>query len=133
MELSAALVMTLCLVALLQVKHVIADFVLQSPYIIENRRLYGHPGGLLHVSVHALGSLAALAIVGLPGVAALLLLLLGEAVVHYHIDWSKDNLVAALALTPKDAGFWYATGIDQGLHQLTYLAMAAYWVLSLPQ
>ena len=124
--------MTLGLVALLQVKHVIADFVLQSPYIIQNRRFYGHPGGLLHVAIHAAGSLAALAIIGLPGLGAVLLLILAEAVVHYHIDWSKDNLVAAMALTPKDAGFWYATGIDQGLHQLTYLAMAAYWVLNVP-
>lgn len=124
--------MTLGLVALLQVKHVIADFVLQSPYIIENRRFYGHPGGLLHVAIHAAGSLAALAIIGLPGLVTVLLLILAEAVVHYHIDWSKDNLVASMDLTPKDAGFWYATGIDQGLHQLTYLAMAAYWVLSVP-
>ena len=122
--------MTLTLVALLQVKHVIADFILQSPYIIENRRIYGHPGGLLHVAIHAVGSLAALAIVGLPGLAAMLILILGEAITHYHIDWSKDNLVASLALTPKDAGFWYAIGIDQGLHQLTYLAMAAYWAFS---
>lgn len=131
-RLSDALLATLALIALLQIKHVIADFVLQSPYIIQNRRFYGHPGGILHVAIHAAGSLAALAIMGLPGLVATLALLLAEAVVHYHIDWSKDNLVARAGLTPRDAGFWYATGIDQGLHQLTYLAMAAYWVQGQP-
>jgi hypothetical protein len=126
------LVPTLGLLALLQVKHVLADFVFQSAYIIGNRWIYGHPGGLLHVGVHAAGSLAAFAIIGLPALAVLAVLLIGEALVHYHIDWTKDNVVRRYALTPKDAKFWYATGIDQGLHQATYLAMAGYWAATLP-
>lgn len=129
---SETLLLALGLVALLQIKHVVADFVLQSQYIIENRRYYGHPGGLVHVAIHAAGSFLALLIVGLPGLVATLALLLCEAVVHYHVDWTKDNLVQHYKLTPRDAPFWYATGIDQGLHQLTYLAMAAYWVMQLP-
>jgi hypothetical protein len=129
--LNEALVLTLGLVALLQVKHVIADFVLQSRYIIDNRRFYGHPGGLLHVAIHAAGSFLALLIAGLPTLAVTMVLLLCEAVVHYHVDWAKDNLVQRFHLTPKDAPFWWATGVDQGLHQLTYLVMAIYWAMQM--
>lgn len=117
----------LVLLLLLQTKHVIADFFLQNAYIIQNRRVYGHPGGLLHVAIHMAGSLAALLVVG---TAPLTLagLLVAEAVIHYHLDWSKDNFVAWRGLTPQDAMYWHATGIDQFLHQLTYLGMAAWWV-----
>ncbi len=123
----ASVVEVLVLLLLLQAKHMIADFFLQNAYIIQNRRHYGHPGGLLHVAIHLAGSLAVLAIVG---TAPLTLagLLIAEAVIHYHLDWSKDNFVARRGLTPRDAVYWYATGIDQFLHQLTYLGMAAWWI-----
>ena len=123
----ASVVEVLVLLLLLQAKHMIADFFLQNAYIIQNRRLYGHPGGLLHVAIHLAGSLAVLAIVG---TAPLTLagLLIAEAVIHYHLDWSKDKFVALRALAPRDALYWYATGTDQFLHQLTYLGMAAWWI-----
>lgn len=119
----------LLLLLLLQIKHVAADFFLQNAFIIQNRRFYGHPGGLLHVAIHLAGSLLALAIMGTsPGTLALILLV--EGVIHYHLDWSKDNFVARRGLTPRDATYWFATGIDQGLHQATYLGMAAWWAMA---
>jgi hypothetical protein len=126
-ELTEFVLPTLVLLLLLQVKHVLADFILTSAYIIQNRWIYGHPGGLLHVAIHLVGSLIAFLIAGLPGLGVLLILLIGEAVLHYHIDWTKDNLTRRYALTPKDAKFWWAMGIDQFLHQATYLVMAGYW------
>ena len=114
------------LVLLLQVKHVVADYMLQNAYILANRRIYGHPGGLLHVAIHLAGSLAALLVLG-TGPGLLAALLAAEAVVHYHLDWAKDNFVARRGLTTTDRVYWYAAGIDQGLHQATYLAMAAAW------
>jgi hypothetical protein len=126
-ELTEFVLPTLVLLLLLQVKHVLADFILTSAYIIQNRWIYGHPGGLLHVAIHLAGSLIAFLIAGLPGLGVLLILLIGEAVLHYHIDWTKDNLTRRYALTPKDAKFWWAMGIDQFLHQATYLVMAGYW------
>jgi hypothetical protein len=116
------------LVLLLQVKHVVADYMLQNGYILANRRIYGHPGGLLHVAIHLAGSLGALLVVGI-GPGLLLALLAAEAVVHYHLDWAKDNLVARRGLKATDAAYWYVAGIDQGLHQATYLAMAAVWAV----
>ncbi len=119
----------LTLLCLFQVKHVLADFVFQSPYILTNRRFYGHPGGLLHVAIHLAGSFAALLVVGAPA-GMIAFLLCAEGLIHYHLDWSKDNFVAAQNLTPRDSVYWYATGVDQALHHLTYIAMAAYWAIA---
>lgn len=119
----------LALLALLQIKHLLADFVLQNAYILENRRHYGHPGGILHAAIHLAGSALAFgAVGGAPAMVALILV--AEGLAHYHIDWAKDSYTHARALTPRDGAFWRAIGIDQCLHQLTYLAMAAAWALS---
>lgn len=118
----------LFLVLLLQVKHVFADFFLQGPYIINNRRFYGHPGGLLHVAIHLVGSLVVLLVMGTP-LALMGWLLLAEGVFHYHVDWLKDNFNLRFQLTPRDPLYWQAMGVDQGLHQATYLAMALAWYL----
>lgn len=117
----------LALLLLLQVKHLVADFVLQNAYILDNRWRYGHPGGLLHVAIHMAGSALAFAAVG-GALAALAAIILAEGIVHYHIDWAKDNYTRSRALTPRDGAFWRAIGIDQCLHHLTYIAMAWAWV-----
>jgi hypothetical protein len=123
---TAGTLTVLGLVMLLQVKHVVADYMLQNAYMLANRRFYGHPGGLLHVAIHAAGSLLALLVVGV-GPGLMLGLLLAEAVVHYHVDWAKDNFVLKRGLTVADPVYWHAAGIDQGLHQATYVVMAAVW------
>lgn len=115
----------LLVLLLFQIKHLVADFVLQSAYILNNRKVYGHPGGLLHVAIHLAGSLASLLVIG-GNSQTIVILLLAEAVIHYHIDWFKDNLAAARSWTPKDAEFWYLLGFDQFLHQITYLGMIYY-------
>jgi hypothetical protein len=114
------------LLALFQLKHLLADFVLQGRYILDNRRYYLHPGGLLHVGIHLVLSALCLVIAG-TALPVLATLLVAEGLIHYHIDWAKDNLVAARGLTPRDAAFWYGLGTDQALHQLTYVGMVAYW------
>lgn len=113
----------------LQIKHLFADFFLQSAYMIENRRIYGHPGGLIHVAIHVLGSAVVFAMISTVGGAmwGVSLILIAEALVHYHIDWAKDRIVIRYALTPKDRNYWIATGTDQALHHLTYVAMALAW------
>ena len=55
-ELTTDVVLFAGLLLALQIKHLFADFFFQSAYMIENRRVYGHPGGLLHVAIHVLGS-----------------------------------------------------------------------------
>lgn len=121
-------VVVLALVLALQIKHLIADFYLQNPYIIQNRRYYGHPAGLLHVGIHLAGTLVVLLLFVTP-LWLIASILACEGVFHYHLDWAKDNYGANRGLTPRDAAFWHAMGLDQALHHASYLAMAWAWAV----
>lgn len=113
----------------LQTKHFLADFVLQTPYMLQSRSVYGSPGGILHALVHALGS--ALVFLCVPvSIGWLLALIVGEVVVHYHIDWLKDKISTKMKLTSENRDFWIAHGVDQLLHQATYVAMIALYLHS---
>jgi hypothetical protein len=109
---------------LFQFKHYLFDFLFQTGYQLRNKRTYGHPGGLLHAGLHALGSIPALYVLHAP-VWLIAALILGEFAVHYHVDWLKEQVLRATGWTSKDFGFWQALGIDQMLHHLTYVAMLA--------
>jgi len=109
-------------------KHFLADYVLQSRYIIENKRHYGHPGGLLHAGFHAVGSAIAFLFAGVSIGASLITLLLAEFIAHYHIDWAKDRLNRKWGLTPDQRQYWALNGFDQFLHHLTYVIMIAIWL-----
>lgn len=117
--------LALAAVAVLLLKHAVADFYLQTPYQYLNKGTYGHPGGLLHSAIHvALTPLVYLVLV--PG--SLLVagaIALGEFVAHYHIDWLKEQFVRRNGITMQDPGFWHALGTDQLVHGLTYLAIVA--------
>ena len=125
--LTVELVQFLILLFALQIKHLLADFTLQTQYMIQNRRFYGHPGGLAHVAVHLAGSTLAFLLVG-GSAAVIVAILIAEAVIHYHIDWTKDRVVLRYALTPQNRSYWFATGVDQALHQLTYVIMVVAWI-----
>jgi Protein of unknown function (DUF3307) len=115
----------LAAIAVLMVKHAVADFYLQTPYQYLNKGIYGHPGGLTHAAIHvALTPLAYL----LLAPASLLVagaIAVGEFVVHYHIDWLKEQATRRNGLTPQDSCFWHVLGTDQLLHGLTYVAIVA--------
>jgi hypothetical protein len=115
----------LAAVAILMLKHAIADFYLQTPYQYLNKGIYGHPGGFIHAGIHtALTPLVYLVL--LPG--SLLMaggIALGEFLLHYHIDWAKEQITRRNGWTTQDGGFWHALGTDQLLHGLTYLAIVA--------
>lgn len=115
--------LTLFLV-LLQVKHYLADFRLQTGWMVANKGRYGHASGLLHAGLHGVLSLPILIWFSLPlGLA--LALSLAETVLHYHIDWIKSGLVRQHAITEIDPRFWHYLGLDQAAHQLTYIALFA--------
>jgi len=115
----------LAAVAVLMLKHAIADFYLQTPYQYLNKGIYGHPAGFIHAGIHtALTPLVYLVL--LPG--SLLMaggIALGEFLLHYHIDWAKEQITRRNGWTMQDGGFWHALGTDQLLHGLTYLAIVA--------
>jgi hypothetical protein len=112
------------LLALLLVKHFICDFVLQTPWQIAQKGIYGAPGGIVHSGIHIAGTLVALLAVRTP-LSVTLPVLIAEFAVHYHIDWSKEQVVRRLDWH-SGARFWNAMGFDQLLHGLTYLAIVVY-------
>lgn len=113
----------LLLLGAFQVKHFLGDYVFQNAYILDHRRIWGHPGGLLHVLVHAALSLPILVVAGAHG-WLLAALVLGEALFHYHVDWVKDSWIHQAGWTTSDKQYWWLTGVDQMLHQLSYLVIA---------
>ena len=112
----------LAILSALMLKHLICDFPLQTPYQFLNKGIYGHPGGLLHVAIHAVGTVIALSL--FTSFLAALGLALLDAFVHYHIDWAKNKINRRFNLKPTDgAGFWFTFGLDQYLHQMTYILL----------
>lgn len=105
----------------LQVKHFIIDFPLQNRYQWSNKGTYGHPGGIIHAALHGLGTGVILFYFTDIGTASLLGAL--DMLIHYHVDWAKMKLNSKMRLTPADSNFWVLLGLDQLLHQLTYIAI----------
>jgi len=114
----------IALLALLLVKHFFCDFVLQTKWQVHQKGIYGAPGGLVHSGIHVAGTLVALIAVMTP-IAVIVTVLIAEYVIHYHIDWGKEQLVRHFDWR-EGARFWNAIGFDQLLHGLTYVAIVVY-------
>ena len=113
---------------LLQLKHFVCDFVTQTPYQLRYKGVYGHPAGLLHVGHHAVGSAIVLAVLNgatplSTSLALIVALLAAESFFHYHVDWAKEQLIKPY-VKEQGAAYWAIFGLDQFLHQASYVAMA---------
>lgn len=106
-----------------------ADYFLQTPKMLSGRGEYLHMGRAQHAGVHALGSIIVLLPFGV-SLAFVLIVALIEWVVHFNIDWGKAKLSDSKGYGPNEAGFWRLAGLDQALHQLTYVAMTFAWYLA---
>lgn len=106
----------------LQVKHFIADYLLQTRWIISGKGHFDQPGGYVHAGIHILGTAPALIYVGIDaGLVALLLA--AEFVIHFAIDHLKALQSRARPESPDSARFWAMHGADQLAHHLTYSAI----------
>ena len=113
----------LILILLLFSKHFIVDFPLQTKFQYSNKGTYGHPGGILHASLHGLGTF--ICIYWYAPIAAIYLTL-ADMFVHYHIDWAKMKLNSKLGWSPTThEQFWWLLGLDQYLHAVTYVVFVA--------
>jgi hypothetical protein len=113
------------LLALFVVKHFLADFLWQFPFMIQDKGQYGAPGGMTHALFH--GLLTFFVLVGFVRPEDAVTLALMDTVIHYHIDWAKTNLSRGLGIN--DRMFWTWFGLDQALHYLTYISIIAIIVL----
>jgi hypothetical protein len=111
----------------LQLKHYVFDYVLQTPYQFMNKGTYGHPGGFVHAGLHALGTILCFLVIP-PSWGLGIAIIVGEFIVHYHVDWMKELFQRRANYTTADAGYWRIYGVDQLAHQLTYLVIV--WLLA---
>lgn len=115
------------LVICLQIKHFICDWVIQTDYEINHKGKYFHIGGITHSLKHGVGTFLVL----LPFDINLSFLLgLLDFITHYNIDWLKQNVTIRLNLSPKDKLFWLFIGVDQLLHNFTYLLIIYFYYVT---
>ena len=115
----------LFLLFLLQIKHWYIDFVNQSMIEVNSKGIYGDWPGIQHSLKHGVGTALCICIV-VGGYYIPFAVLLGifDGVIHYHVDWAKMNYGNRDIRTPQ---FWNHLGLDQMVHQLTYLMLV--WVV----
>ena len=125
-----AIQIALTAIAYLMVKHAVADFFLQTETQRREKGQYGATGGLTHSLTHIALTAPVFLIVPAISTGLAASLLAAEFVLHYHIDWIKEQVVRANAWTSHDTPFWWAIGFDQLLHGLTYVGLLAVALLT---
>lgn len=114
------------LLFLFQIKHFVCDYPLQKPYQYLNKGIYGHLGGILHATIHGIATFICLIFFTKYAV----ILCLFDAIIHYHIDWAKVKINKKYGwLCNNSDKFWILLGIDQLLHNLTYV-LIIYFMLN---
>ena len=112
----------LYLLVLFQLKHWYIDFVDQSMDEVHSKGNYGEWLGIRHSLKHGIGTAVCVwAVVGAPYIVFALLIGFIDMVIHYHTDWAKMNWGNRDIQTPQ---FWNHLGLDQMVHQITYIVLA---------
>ena len=109
----------------LVLKHLLADYLLQTPWMIAGKAQLRHGGGYTHAGIHAAGTLVVLLLVGVAPALALLIAV-AEFALHYGIDFAKAVLSDKVDQRRAPRAFWAWFGFDQTLHSLTYIGIVAF-------
>lgn len=118
--------LVLAAMAYLLIKHAVADFLLQTAFQRQTKGIYGALGGFTHCLTHVALTAPVLPLFPSVTMTAAALILAGEFVIHYHLDWLKDRVVRTRGWSSHDTPFWWALGLDQLMHGLTYVGLL--WV-----
>jgi hypothetical protein len=106
----------------LEIKHFVADYLLQPAWILAGKGDIRLPGGYAHAGIHAVLSLLLLLAFGTPlGLAAALFA--AEFVLHYGLDYAKIHYSMGVEMAREPKRYWALHGADQLTHQLTYAGM----------
>jgi hypothetical protein len=116
LDITAWILLTL---ALLLIKHCWIDFFNQDSDEISRKGRYGDLKGMWHSIKHGIATCLIFAVMGDSWLGGLVLGFLDFSI-HYHVDWIKQNYANQSPTTPE---FWRAIGLDQLVHQLTYLLL----------
>jgi hypothetical protein len=115
----------LVLVLLLQIKHFACDGPLQTKEMVHAKGIYGKPLGILHSAIHGAGTFVVFAATGFSWTTVLLFAAV-DFIIHYHIDFTKENIVRYFGWSMAVPYFWWMIALDQLLHHVTYIALVAY-------
>ncbi len=109
---------------LLTVKHVVADFFLQTSWMALGKdRKTGRAAPLLvHCAIHGVLTIVLVAAIA-PRFWYIGLI---DFVIHLAIDRAKGFCVATFNVTHEHQWFWWLIGIDQALHHLTGFGLAIF-------
>lgn len=118
----------IALLAWLQVKHFVADYLLQPGWILEAKSDFRRAGGYAHAAIHVAGTIPGVLLFGLGGMT-IAALALGEFVIHLLVDHLKAVHSRSHPADVTTRAYWAAHGFDQLLHQLTYTAILLVAVL----
>jgi hypothetical protein len=116
------MLVTIVMLVLFQVKHFVADYLLQPGWVRCGKGDLRRAGGYVHAGIHAAGSLPALMVAGV-GATQLAMLAIAEFAVHYTLDFSKASLSSRSHAGPETQTYWTLHGADQLMHQMTYAAL----------
>lgn len=115
-------VTTVAMLACMQLKHFVVDYVLQPAWVLRGKGDFRMVGGYVHAGGHALGTVPALMLAG-GGVQRIAILVLAEFLVHYLIDHAKALASRHCRADATTRAYWAMHGADQLMHQLTYAAL----------
>jgi hypothetical protein len=117
--------MLLVLLIGLELKHYVADYMLQPPWLLRGKGDVRQPGGYVHAGVHVAGSLLVFLVAGVAWPAAGLIVA-AEFPIHYGADYAKAHYAGGVDAAVSPWRFWALHGFDQLLHQLTYAGMIGF-------
>ena len=109
-------------VTLLTVKHLIADFFLQTKWIADGKeaRTGWEAPLLVHCAVHGVLSTAIILVFE----PRLWFLGLVDLAIHFIADRAKGYCTAKFGIGPSETWFWWLLGLDQAYHRLTDFGLA---------
>jgi len=110
------------LLAWLQVKHFIADYLLQPGWILKAKGDFFRVGGYAHAAIHVAGTVPGLLLFGTDGLI-IIALAFGEFVSHFLIDHLKAVYGRSHPVDVMARSYWAAHGFDQLMHHLSYAAI----------
>jgi hypothetical protein len=120
----------LILLLLLQIKHCYADFYLQTYMQTVKKGVWMDPIGLSHTVDHIYSSLIVMLgfslFVSINPISIIFVVAV-EGIIHYIVDFTKVKYGCKDNTKPI---FWTQFGLDQLVHEMTYLWMVWYLLVS---
>jgi len=122
----------LLLLLAFQIKHLLADYYLQLPYMYENK---GKADGwfrplLDHVVVHMVGTAVIIGIYSIVVMKVSILIYIGLLLFDLITHFITDRWKATRDTDPSQSWFWESLGIDQMIHHSVGIIIVAMLVFN---